>query len=323
MSELHLPNLSSMQTSLIPSFLPMNQVSWNTGNHKNHGSLRSMYQGYGNSRVQQICTNLKRCVHIVLGSPICWRKADQKRADLFDLFAGLFPIRRSFNVWSTNSNLQLPYWKDDTKVWRIFECHPRNAASWDNDSQNGRYGVWSSIGYWTWSGERRRRPEGSDNYECGVGWERQFCAVSYVIRNQRCILLLPYDVFIFLTNFLVVNTVTNRVVRLLGKDENCRWLNLSLYQGAPAKTGFKTAVRLMFPSSGLTNRPIIGYGCLSESYFSWERRERSYSVLYSVQATAFLHVHPHGTRVCYFSSLRDYVLKEFKGHERSRWPRCL
>ncbi|KAF8516841.1 hypothetical protein BU17DRAFT_50542 [Hysterangium stoloniferum] len=39
----------------------------------------------------------------------------------------------------------------------------------------------------------------------------------------------------------VVNTLTNRVTRLLGKDETGRWLNLSLYQGAPAKLGFKTA----------------------------------------------------------------------------------
>lgn len=38
----------------------------------------------------------------------------------------------------------------------------------------------------------------------------------------------------------VVNTVTNRVARLLGKDETVRWMNLSLYQGAPAKKGFTT-----------------------------------------------------------------------------------
>ncbi|KAI0259831.1 hypothetical protein BC834DRAFT_1045054 [Gloeopeniophorella convolvens] len=38
----------------------------------------------------------------------------------------------------------------------------------------------------------------------------------------------------------VVNTVTNRVVRLLGKDETVRWMNLSLYQGAPAKRGLTT-----------------------------------------------------------------------------------
>ncbi|KZT09132.1 peptidyl-prolyl cis-trans isomerase [Laetiporus sulphureus 93-53] len=39
----------------------------------------------------------------------------------------------------------------------------------------------------------------------------------------------------------VVNTVTNRVVRLLGKDETVRFMNLTLYQGAPAKKGLTTA----------------------------------------------------------------------------------
>ncbi|KAG6890621.1 hypothetical protein C0995_006597 [Termitomyces sp. Mi166 len=40
----------------------------------------------------------------------------------------------------------------------------------------------------------------------------------------------------------VLNVVTNRVVRLLGKDEAVRFLNLSLYQGAPAKKGITTMV---------------------------------------------------------------------------------
>ncbi|KAG8903604.1 hypothetical protein FRB99_002955 [Tulasnella sp. 403] len=38
----------------------------------------------------------------------------------------------------------------------------------------------------------------------------------------------------------VVNVVTNKVSRLLGKDETGRWLNLSLYQGAPQKKGIST-----------------------------------------------------------------------------------
>ena len=40
-----------------------------------------------------------------------------------------------------------------------------------------------------------------------------------------------------------MNVLNNRVVRLLGKDETGRWLNLSLYQGAPAKKGMATLVR--------------------------------------------------------------------------------
>ncbi|KIK52073.1 hypothetical protein GYMLUDRAFT_251535 [Collybiopsis luxurians FD-317 M1] len=39
----------------------------------------------------------------------------------------------------------------------------------------------------------------------------------------------------------VVNTVTNRVARLLGKDEAVRFLNMSVYQGAPSKRSVTTA----------------------------------------------------------------------------------
>jgi len=42
------------------------------------------------------------------------------------------------------------------------------------------------------------------------------------------------------STFLVVNTVTNRVVKLLGKDEVVRFLNLTLYQGAPSKKNITT-----------------------------------------------------------------------------------
>lgn len=44
----------------------------------------------------------------------------------------------------------------------------------------------------------------------------------------------------------VVNVTTNKVVRLLGKDETARWLNLSLYQGAPSNKGFTTVVSSNF-----------------------------------------------------------------------------
>lgn len=40
----------------------------------------------------------------------------------------------------------------------------------------------------------------------------------------------------------VINTITNRLVRILGRDENHRFLNISLYQGAPIKKGLQTIV---------------------------------------------------------------------------------
>ncbi|KAJ7935674.1 hypothetical protein B0H13DRAFT_1949159 [Mycena leptocephala] len=52
----------------------------------------------------------------------------------------------------------------------------------------------------------------------------------------------------------VVNTVTNRVVRLLGKDEAVRWLNLTLYQGAPAKKGVTTMAMAASANPILANK---------------------------------------------------------------------
>ena len=42
----------------------------------------------------------------------------------------------------------------------------------------------------------------------------------------------------------VVNIVTNRVARLLGKDETVRWMNLAIYQGQPAKKSLNTVVSM-------------------------------------------------------------------------------
>lgn len=58
--------------------------------------------------------------------------------------------------------------------------------------------------------------------------------------------------------FTVVNVVTNRVVSLLGKDEAVRFLNVSLYQGAPAKKTITTLVRRnVFRSYAIGSREIL------------------------------------------------------------------
>ncbi|KAK1229891.1 Peptidyl-prolyl cis-trans isomerase cyp15 [Marasmius sp. AFHP31] len=54
----------------------------------------------------------------------------------------------------------------------------------------------------------------------------------------------------------VVNTVTNRVVRLLGKDEVVRFLNLSLYQGSPSKRNVSTAAMAASANPILAERSV-------------------------------------------------------------------
>ncbi|KAJ3976946.1 peptidyl-prolyl cis-trans isomerase [Lentinula raphanica] len=52
----------------------------------------------------------------------------------------------------------------------------------------------------------------------------------------------------------VVNTVTNRVSRLLGKDEAVRFLNMSLYQGGPTKRAVTTAAMVASANPLLAER---------------------------------------------------------------------
>ncbi|CAG7853065.1 Peptidyl-prolyl cis-trans isomerase cyp15 Short=PPIase cyp15; AltName: Full=Cyclophilin cyp15; AltName: Full=Rotamase cyp15 [Serendipita indica DSM 11827] len=54
----------------------------------------------------------------------------------------------------------------------------------------------------------------------------------------------------------VVNIVSNKVVRILGKEESTRWLNLSLYQGAPAKKGLTTAAMAASANPLLAERGV-------------------------------------------------------------------
>lgn len=59
----------------------------------------------------------------------------------------------------------------------------------------------------------------------------------------------------------VVNTVTNKVARIIGKDEVSRFLNLDIYQRAPAKKGRSTLVSRPCPLIlGEANTDITGYG---------------------------------------------------------------
>jgi len=70
----------------------------------------------------------------------------------------------------------------------------------------------------------------------------------------------------------VVNTVTNRVVRLLGKDETVRWMNLTLYQGAPAKRGLTSAAAAASSNPLLAEKAVRDPTLVSTGY----KRQRFY-----------------------------------------------
>ena len=54
----------------------------------------------------------------------------------------------------------------------------------------------------------------------------------------------------------VVNIHTNNVVTLIGKGETIRFVNISLYQGAPKKTAVLSLVKLMRDGVSLAMRDL-------------------------------------------------------------------
>ncbi|KZT25403.1 hypothetical protein NEOLEDRAFT_1065477 [Neolentinus lepideus HHB14362 ss-1] len=84
--------------------------------------------------------------------------------------------------------------------------------------------------------ERELELEGSSAGMDGTGGEKPAARwINAVWDESGNFVLYPT-----LLGIKVVNMVTNRVVRLLGKDETVRWMNLTLYQGSPAKKGRST-----------------------------------------------------------------------------------
>ncbi|KIK38998.1 hypothetical protein CY34DRAFT_808818 [Suillus luteus UH-Slu-Lm8-n1] len=75
----------------------------------------------------------------------------------------------------------------------------------------------------------------------------------------------------------VVNVVTNRVARLLGKDESVRWMNLALYQGAPAKKGLAPAMTAsanpMLANKGIRDPTLFCTGYKRQRFYLFTRSE--------------------------------------------------
>jgi len=59
-----------------------------------------------------------------------------------------------------------------------------------------------------------------------------------------------------LVGIKVINTVTNKLVRILGRDENHRFLNIGLYQGMPPKKGLQT-IAMAASENPLLNQAVM------------------------------------------------------------------
>jgi len=92
-----------------------------------------------------------------------------------------------------------------------------------------------------------------------MGREWGIHIISHTTWSQRCVAVL----FVWRKEaecLPVVNVATNRVVRLLGKDEVVRWMNLLLYQGALAKKGLTTMVGMPCNSGFVLILTLTGNG---------------------------------------------------------------
>ena len=82
-----------------------------------------------------------------------------------------------------------------------------------------------------------------------------------------------------------MNTVTNRVSRLLGKDETVRWMNLSLYQGAPRKKGLTTAAMVASANPILAEKAnrdptLFGTGYKRQRFYMFTRNEPEFVLVF-------------------------------------------
>lgn len=90
----------------------------------------------------------------------------------------------------------------------------------------------------------------------------------------------------------VVNTVTNRVARILGKDEVVRWMNLALYQGSPSKkkintTAMAASANPLLQSKTKRDPTLFCTGLGKGRFYMFTRSGASEYVL-----IPWLHVHP-------------------------------
>ncbi|TRM64013.1 hypothetical protein BD626DRAFT_493498 [Schizophyllum amplum] len=87
-----------------------------------------------------------------------------------------------------------------------------------------------------------------------------------------------FIIYASLLGIKVVNVVTNRVARLLGKDEAVRYINVSLYQGAPSKKSLTTmamaaSANPILADKGQRDPTLFCTGFKRERFYMFTRSE--------------------------------------------------
>ena len=93
-----------------------------------------------------------------------------------------------------------------------------------------------------------------DDVEFGRRFAQEREVESQTLRNKSNVIFDETGNFIIYGSMLgikVLNTYTNQVVKVYGKDENLRAVNLAIYQGQPQKKGITTV------EMGASNNPLL------------------------------------------------------------------
>lgn len=170
----------------------------------------------------------------------------------------LQPVSRSPPIPHRSSHSRSPIDKFAFSPSWAASSHGNMTSPWTPSSRCSRlvlrstkWRIWSLGGALPWSGNWKSQGQTVAYQDDGVmlygtSLERLFCTrLCLASRVGPHVLCSSFRLLILLTPFspcIVLNIVTNRVVRLLGKDEVVRFLNLGIYQGAPAKRGLTTMV---------------------------------------------------------------------------------
>jgi len=222
----------------IASSLQMKQALWSTGDRKSHGVCRRMCQACGNTRAKPIYSNSRKCVNQDASFSL-------HRLLLITPLSTLFQSKSVPHciTLSPNSSQFVTMSLPDRQV-RVFNFLTGKKTRQYDESitaiQEMQQAGTAYVKLEDMEFGRRKALElelerGSIEGEGSTGKGGLLRTSNAVWDESGNFIIYPT-----LLGIKILNTVTNRVSRMLGSSETSRWLNLALFQGAPAKKGLKT-----------------------------------------------------------------------------------
>ncbi|KAL3963945.1 hypothetical protein ACCO45_000949 [Purpureocillium lilacinum] len=161
-----------------------------------------------------------------------------------------------------------------------------------------------------------------DHVEFGRRLAQEKDVESATLRNKSNIIFDESGNFIFYGSMLgikVLNTYTNQVVRVYGKDEHFRAVNLALYQGQPQKKGI-VSVEMGASSNPLlqeseTRDPIlVATGAGKQRFYMFSNEE---DISKSTRESAVVHTNYGDIHIRLFPDAAPKAVENFVTHSKN------